>query len=75
MILMPLCQMCFADFIHFFKVQRVLKLLENPYSDNIELDLKSKREAETVEASCSATEHFNYYDRKPPSWAIDLRIT
>lgn len=57
------------------EVQRVLKILENPYSDNIELDLKSKREAETVEASCSATEHFNYYDRKPPSWAIDLRIT
>lgn len=62
-----------AEHGNFTEVQRVLNLLENPFSDNIELDPKP-REVQAVEASCSAQEHVSY-DSKPPSWANDLRVT
>jgi len=59
----------------FSEVQRVLKLLENPYSDDIDLELKKEKEpASLPEASCSVEEHFTY-DSKPPLWAVDLRVT
>ena len=58
-----------------FQVQRVLKLLENPYSDGIDLELKKEKEpASLPEASCSVEEHSSY-DSKPPLWAVDLRVT
>jgi len=63
----------------FFQVKRVLRLLENPYSDDIDVELSQEAKKETVfggasEASCSAEEHFSY-DSKPPGWAVDLRVT
>lgn len=57
------------------QVQRILKLLENPYSDDIDLELKQEKDQGNVsEASCSVEEHFTY-DSKPPGWAVDLRVT
>lgn len=60
----------------FFQVQRVLKLLENPYSDDTDIELERGKglQSQPLEASCSAEEHFSY-DSKPPSWAVDLRVT
>lgn len=63
----------------FTEVRRVLKLLENPYSDTTDTELtqQSNRESdfqEASEASCSAEEYFSY-DSKPPGWATDLRVT
>ena len=65
-----------------FQVQRVLQLLQNPYSDDIDVELnqEAKKQAEpteTLEASCSATvdEYSGSYDSKPPGWAVDLRVT
>lgn len=63
----------------FFQVKRVLKLLENPYSDDIDVELHQEAKKETdsrgaSEASCSVEEHFSY-DSKPPDWAVDLRVT
>lgn len=63
----------------FSEVQRVLKLLENPYSDTTDTKLiqQPSRESdsqEASEASCSAEEYFTY-DSKPPGWATDLRVT
>lgn len=64
----------------FFQVNRVLKLLENPYSDDIDVELNKEAKRETdsrgaaAEASCSVEEHFSY-DSKPPGWAVDLRVT
>ena len=63
----------------FFQVKRVLKLLENPYSDDIDVELNQEAKKETdsrgaSEASCGVEEHFTY-DSKPPDWAVDLRVT
>lgn len=63
----------------FTEVRRVLKLLENPYSDTTDTELtqQSNRESdfqEASEASCTAEEYFSY-DSKPPGWATDLRVT
>lgn len=59
----------------FSEVQRILKLLENPYSDDID-DLKLKTEGKVSEAaSCSVEEMPFTYDSKPPGWAVDLRVT
>ncbi|KAL9968167.1 hypothetical protein ACROYT_G026507 [Oculina patagonica] len=63
----------------FSEVQRVLKLLQNPYSDDIDDELNQVPKKETdsrgaSEASCSVEEHFSY-DSKPPDWAVDLRVT
>lgn len=60
----------------FSEVQRVLKLLENPYSDDTDIELERGKglQSQPLEASCSAEEHFSY-DSKPPSWAVDLRVT
>ncbi|KAJ7390021.1 hypothetical protein OS493_027545 [Desmophyllum pertusum] len=66
----------------FSEVQRVLQLLQNPYSDDIDVELnqEAKKQAEpteAIEASCSATvdEYSGSYDSKPPGWAVDLRVT
>ncbi|KAM7433522.1 hypothetical protein ABFA07_016237 [Porites harrisoni] len=56
----------------FSEVQQVLKLLENPYSDNVELEPKESRAAE---ASCSFEELQFTYDCKPPGWSQELRVT
>lgn len=59
----------------FFQVKRVLKLLENPYSDDIIEEAKKETDSRGAsEASCSVVEHFSY-DSKPPGWAVDLRVT
>lgn len=63
----------------FTEVRRVLKLLENPYSDDTDTEptQQPNRESdfqEASEASCSAEEYFSY-DSKPPGWATDLRVT
>ena len=58
--------------ISLFQVQQVLKLLENPYSDNVELEPKESRAAE---ASCSFEELQFTYDCKPPGWSQELRVT
>ncbi|CAH3179204.1 unnamed protein product [Porites lobata] len=56
----------------FSEVQQLLKLLENPYSDNLELEPKESRAAE---ASCSFEELQFTYDCKPPGWSQELRVT
>ena len=71
-------QHCCLHFIY-CQVRRVLKLLENPYSDDTDTELTQQpnREGdfqEASEASCSAEEYFSY-DSKPPGWATDLRVT
>ena len=62
----------FDAHISLFQVRQVLKLLENPYSDNVELEPKESRAAE---ASCSFEELQFTYDCKPPGWSQELRVT
>ena len=71
--------MAYNKFPSFFQVKRVLKLIENPYSDDIDVQLNREAKKETdsrgaSEAGCSVEEHFSY-DSKPPDWAVDLRVT
>ncbi|KAK3578327.1 hypothetical protein CHS0354_039034 [Potamilus streckersoni] len=76
------------------EVRRVLKILENPYSDDFDLgDLTQAPEVSTSTAdedagaagsskpskrenSCKYPSNVKImYDSKPPSWALDLRVT
>lgn len=59
----------------------MLKLLENPYSDDTELSPSSSVQAmdgEEDSASCSTQADPPVpcsYDQKPPDWSLDLRVT
>ena len=66
-------------------MRRVLKLLENPYSENVELEQQapvasSSGGSSVSDESCSSgtgKSHAErvHYDCKPPMWAMDLQVT
>ena len=71
------------------QVWKVLKLLENPYSDDVDVsvEVKQSREVETesgerlsvpqtptsVNLSCS--HDGTPFDSKPPNWTLDIKVT
>lgn len=73
------------------EVQRVLKLLENPYSDDVDLKYVDRVKAQVSEATFDDAEaagsstsdqgkaqsqtYVSCYDGKPPDWATELRVT
>merc|ERR1719494_1721659 len=79
------------------EVRRVLTILQNPYSDDVQFDLKEKNDVNSTEESdvnksknetlveaaqaCSSaadtsdSTSLDRYACKPPSWAMDLRVT
>uniref|UniRef100_H3BB85 Selenoprotein O n=2 Tax=Latimeria chalumnae TaxID=7897 RepID=H3BB85_LATCH len=65
----------------FSEVRRVLKLLENPYSEEAlsNLDVNEEPVAEAAVAACAAsclqTTPQMPYNSKPPFWASELRVT
>ena len=68
---------------------KVLKLLENPYSDDVDIDIEVRQSQEietesgerlsipetpkSVNLSCS---HDGIpFDSKPPGWTLDIKVT
>uniref|UniRef100_A0A3Q1BFE9 Selenoprotein O n=1 Tax=Amphiprion ocellaris TaxID=80972 RepID=A0A3Q1BFE9_AMPOC len=56
----------------FSEVQRVLKVLEKPFSDQPERD---EGEEQQQEASTSTSRNAVPYDSKPPAWAQEICVT
>lgn len=66
----------------FSEVRRVLKLLENPYSDDIIYEnfytsdeMKTESEKGTSSNIEQLERSIDFYDCKPPDWARSLRVT
>lgn len=64
---------------NYSEVERVLKLLESPYSEEVDIDLDTLRvtkdttESKPTGAGCHVDKVD--YSGKPPNWAADLRVT